>query len=289
MTEHHPQSNSGQTWRLPELDDLELMRAEYATHRFPRHYHDTYVIEVVEAGEDEFFCRDATYRARAGEIVVIPPGEVHTGRSAGAVPLAYRSFYPSPQLLSFFLLPEGKECSLPLPFDARVIRDQELADLLCAAHRGLEAPTERCAAESLLTLALARLVTRHAQSPTLFAEERPEPLAVRRARDYLADHVTENVSLHELSAIVGLSPFHLLRVFRREVGLAPHEYLLNERIRRARILLNRGVPIGEIACELGFADQSHFTRRFKQTVGVSPGQYAEKRNFVQDSLPPSVV
>ena len=93
------------------------------------------------------------------------------------------------------------------------------------------------------------------------------------------------ISLKELAELVNLSPYHFLRVFKREVGVPPHTYQLHRRITAAKHLLATEMPIGQVAAETGFVDQSHLTHRFRRSVGVTPKQYAENSNFLQDRLP----
>jgi AraC-like DNA-binding protein len=96
---------------------------------------------------------------------------------------------------------------------------------------------------------------------------------VGAAREYPDEHAYENVSLVALARTAGLSHFHLCRVFRRDVGLTPHVYQEQVRVRRAKEL-RQGVAIALAAVEAGFYDQAHLTRRFKRIVGVTPGEYA---------------
>jgi AraC-like DNA-binding protein len=97
---------------------------------------------------------------------------------------------------------------------------------------------------------------------------------VKRARDFIEAHYTDNVTLHQLSEVSGLSSFHLSRTFRDIMGVPPHLYLIQVRIERAKTLLTDGWPLAHVAAETGFTDQSHFTKRFKAVVGVTPGRYA---------------
>ena len=97
--------------------------------------------------------------------------------------------------------------------------------------------------------------------------------AIERTKQYIREHFSEDVSLRELSVISNLSLFYLVRTFRKEVGLAPHEYLVEVRIEEARRLLREGRPIVEVAQDTGFSDQSHFTRSFKSRIGITPGRY----------------
>lgn len=72
-----------------------------------------------------------------------------------------------------------------------------------------------------------------------------------------------------------LNPFYLVRVFRKELGLPPHEFLTQVRVEQARRLLAGACPVAQVALETGFVDQSHLTNRFKRIVGVTPKQFAK--------------
>src|SRR5262249_16287688 len=102
-----------------------------------------------------------------------------------------------------------------------------------------------------------------------------EDLAVRRTRQFLEEHYAERVSLLELARLTGLSAYHLNRSFCRKIGMPPHEYQLQTRILRAKAFLRRGRSVSETAALVGFADQSHFTRHFKRSVGVTPGKFLQ--------------
>lgn len=97
----------------------------------------------------------------------------------------------------------------------------------------------------------------------------------RRCVEILNDRLAEKITLSELAAQFNLSPFHFARVFKREIGMPPHEYQLQLRIARARELLRRTPrrTIADIAFELGFFDESHFRRHFRRIVGATPGEF----------------
>jgi AraC-like DNA-binding protein len=102
-----------------------------------------------------------------------------------------------------------------------------------------------------------------------------EKHAIRQARQYIEGHFAENVSLQALAQHVSLSPYYLLRAFRAEVGMPPYAYLESVRIRHTQRLIKAGLPLAEVAAEVGFSSQSHMTRQFKKIIGVTPGQYAQ--------------
>jgi AraC family transcriptional regulator len=96
----------------------------------------------------------------------------------------------------------------------------------------------------------------------------------RRVRDYVCEHLGSDISLSELASQAGLSPHYFSLLFKRAFGVTPYRYVLSARIHRAkRLLSERKMAISEIALELGFADQSHFSKVFKTFVGAAPGQY----------------
>ena len=98
--------------------------------------------------------------------------------------------------------------------------------------------------------------------------------AVERVRAYIDENFARPVSLEELSRVLGIEKTRLLRMFARENGMPPHAYQLLVRIDRARLLLLDGVPQAQLALDVGFADQSHFSRHFRRVEGITPAQFA---------------
>jgi len=107
---------------------------------------------------------------------------------------------------------------------------------------------------------------------------RPRPPEwLRAAREDLATRVDEPLRLGALAARAGVHPVHLARAFQRFYGRTPGAFLRERRLAAATLLLrDTGLPIVEIALRTGFADQSHFTRRFTQVHGVAPAAWRRK-------------
>jgi AraC-like DNA-binding protein len=269
-------------WHLHSFGGLDLMRATYRSHRFPPHVHDTFVIQLVEGGTDEFLRGRESYRAGAGDIVLINPGDVHTGQPADDEPLSYRALYPRAELLAEVARSLGRSVGGAPTFPRAVVRDPSLANHLRRLFRALHSGADSPASGTLLRTVLAALLCRHGNLGADPSTGSVLRAAVRRARDHIRSHPNERLFLQELSGMAGLSRFHFLRTFRKEVGLAPHEFHVNVRVEYARELLSQGLPIAEAAVQTGFADQSHLTRWFKRIVGVTPGQFHRQSNSVQD-------
>jgi AraC-like DNA-binding protein len=100
------------------------------------------------------------------------------------------------------------------------------------------------------------------------------PMALRRVKEYIDDHLTETIDLERLATTAGLSLHHFARAFKRSAGVPPHGYVLRQRLNRARdLLVCTDQPLAEIALAAGFSDQSHFARQFRQSFGVAPGNF----------------
>lgn len=270
-----PTSEKAVFWRASDLEDLELLKANFITHTYPRHTHEGYVVGVIERGTEAFYYRRAMHAAPAGSIVVINPGEVHTGQAGEDAGWSYRTLYPNLDLIKRVMVEMGNQPD-KLPFFPKpVIEDRQLAGQLHQLHLILENSAAALERESAFISVLAHLVGRHADHRTALPRLGNERQAIKRVQDYLQTNYAQNVSLSHVADLVNLSPYHLARIFRKEVGLPPHAYLTQVRIVQAKKLLARGQPIVEVAAETGFVDQSHLTRHFKRFVGVTPGQYRE--------------
>jgi AraC family transcriptional regulator len=102
--------------------------------------------------------------------------------------------------------------------------------------------------------------------------------AVGRAITYIEDNPDRAISLRELAGAAGLSRFHFSRVFKRQLGLSPARYVERARIEQAKTLIvNAEMSLSGVAQAVGFADQSHFSRRFRAHEGRTPGTFAREQ------------
>jgi AraC-like DNA-binding protein len=260
-------------WRVGAFGGLDLLRAFYVDFSFPPHTHEEFLIAVTESGTALPRYRGSMHLHGPGDVLVLNPGEVHGGGPAGRSIWRYRAFYP-PTILMQQAGEDLAGTDLGYPkFAKEVVRDPYLADMLRRAHVAFEALSSALERESHLLRALVSLIARHAVDRLAARAITAEHRAVARARGYLEALPSENVSLLELGREAGLSPFHLCRVFRREIGLSPHLYQMHIRVRLAKSLLAKGRSISQAAAEAGFCDQAHLTRHFKRFFGVTPGRY----------------
>jgi AraC-like DNA-binding protein len=266
--------NRAKFWVDRDLGGVGLLRAAFGTMSFPRHVHSEFVIAVTEEGAGRCVTRGVSDVGTSRSIMVFNPGEPHAGGVSGNTTWRYRGLYITEAMLRDICENVGAR-PVPTPyFNDSVVKDAQLADLLVRAHRALEVRDARLTRESLFLAGIARLMERHGEprppSPNAGNERDP----VRRALDYMQSNLACDLSISELAACAGLSPFHFVRCFRKANGLPPHACLTQLRLNRARLLLAEGKSPAEVALSVGFYDQSHLIKHFKRTYGITPGQYA---------------
>lgn len=268
-------------WRIPQLDNLELLHGSKITHFYPPHMHEEYCVVLVLKGTETNTYEGVSYTALPGHLALLNPEVAHSSESTGAV---YRIFRIRPESLSRI---EAEVCgrqSAPPCFSEPISKDARLFRLLLNLHLKLEENVSSLEQESEFIESFGLLLARQVKGRLTSQATGREPHYIKLVRDYLRSHYAENISLSQLTALTNLSPFYLLRVFHTQVGFPPHEYQTQIRIAHARKLLLAGRSISQAALETGFFDQSHLSRNFKRIVGLTPGQYSsQKSNNVQDS------
>jgi AraC-like DNA-binding protein len=250
---------------------FERGEANFTTHAFAPHRHDTYAIGITLDGAQSFVYRGAKACSRAGQCYVLHPDELHDGRTATESGYRYRILYIEPHLIQDAL--DEPRCPLPFVRDA-VTNDARLRAAILSA---LEDP-DVAVDELHLDHSLVRLADALAAldpSARRMAADAPNLRAVKLARAFLDANPFAPVASKALERITGLSRFALTRHFRDCLGTSPHRYRVMRRLDHAKTLIRCGTPLADAAVGSGFADQSHMTRHFKNAYGVSPGRWRE--------------
>jgi AraC-like DNA-binding protein len=263
-------------FRVGRFGGLDCLKATFRKHIFPPHTHESYGIGAFISGQHIYKHQGVLTLAGANDLCFINPEEVHDGTPHGEG-YVYRIIYPKTALLIQLIEDvSGRPAAAPC-FQGPIIHDPELSPQFVRAHEALELNTDPLGADEAMTVVLARMIERYADGNFVQDRGAREPEAVRRAKEYLAANFDGQVELSTLAIAAGLSPFHLIRVFRRATGLTPHAWLIDRRVHRASELLRQGKAPAGIAMSCGFADQSHLSRLFKSRLGVTPGQYKGSR------------
>jgi AraC-like DNA-binding protein len=252
-----------------------LMQARFSDHAFERHSHDCFAIGTTTHGIQRFRCKGKQYDSRPGDFVLFNPDDDHDGRPGTTDGFRYTLWYVPDAFVSSSLDAE-EGAGRGRYFSSPHVADPRMAAAFRRLSAGLaEAHAESLRVETLMHAFLGTMLGRHG--------ERPQPAAVpsrdagaaalARVRDYIRTHYAHDIAVSDLAAVAGLSRAHLTRAFGAAYHMPPHVYLNAVRVTQAQARIRRGMPLAMVALECGFADQSHLTRRFKGSVGVTPAAW----------------
>ncbi|MEM9215578.1 MAG: AraC family transcriptional regulator [Cyanobacteria bacterium P01_F01_bin.150] len=277
------QRESAWLWK-PRLPGLELFEAQLFSHRFSKHFHETYTIGFNEQGQGTSFCQGEHQGLYPGRFNLINPGEVHTGEAlCQDSGWSFRNIYIDVATVQHIM----EQCEWPnaLPYFKSVSAvDASLQTKFYRLFKVLvndgAGAMSVLAQQSLLLDVLSHLFGRYGEASIPLRSPGAESQAVTTVRQYLEIHYGDRITLNELATLVNLNPHYLIRCFRQQVGCPPHQYQQQWQLLKAKQALQTNQRIAEIATDHGFYDQSHLTRVFKRTFGVTPGHY-QKVNSVQ--------
>lgn len=237
-------------------------------HVFPRHTHDQYGIGVIHQGAQKSASGRGPVEAGPGDAITVNPGEVHDGIPIGDAGRSWRMLYFDPEVIAEAVWDMSEGGTRRFEFHEPVLRDARIAGRFRALYAAMtEAETGTSLREEMIFILLAAL---RPQLPG-----KTVPAAIARVRDMIEADPAAPVTLDELADQAGLGKFQLLRGFRAATGLTPHAFLVQRRVALARRLIRARLPLAEAALAAGFADQSHMTRHFVRTYGLSPRLYAD--------------
>jgi AraC-like DNA-binding protein/mannose-6-phosphate isomerase-like protein (cupin superfamily) len=255
------------------LNGLELVSACYQEMAFPAHAHPEIVIGAIVSGAEQLVVGRHVQTLKTGDTLFLHPEEVHANASIGDAPLRYQVLYIPQQLLRDACAGDGRDVSL-LCFDRPFSCLPSHYDMILRCHAILRVADDALTQQSVFCELAAGLTRAFSRAGN--RNIRIEHPKIRTARDYLHAHFRDNPSLATLAAIAGLSPYYLLRTFKRQIGLSPVAYRNLLRVMAVRLQLQRGASLTDAALEAGFADQSHMTRAFRLVMGDTPGRYARQ-------------
>jgi len=262
---------------------IEVIRAHFEGHAYDPHWHDSYLIGFTEQGVQQFHCRRALFSSVPGQTFFLEPGDIHDGHAPTPGGFTYSTLYLEPAWLEKALPALFEQAPADcLPGVPRTQPDDPgLLPCIANALQALRDGEPRMVRDAALDALLERI------SRSLHWRQRlpgnPQiPHVALRARDYLHAHFQQNIGLDELARACGVDRFRLSRAFKAAFGIAPHGYLIQLRLVRARRLLALGTAPADVASDLGFADQSHLGRWFRRANGLTPGAYRNRCTKLQD-------
>ncbi|HEX3724089.1 MAG TPA: AraC family transcriptional regulator [Nitrolancea sp.] len=255
-------------------DGVEFLEAWFQGPAYRKHRHDTYAICLTTCGVQAFDYRGTREISLPGQVVVLHPDEVHDGFAATEAGFGYRQLYVEPALIfDAVQMLSGRPRALPF-VRTPVVMNATLAQAITYAFEGGQEPL---AIDALVVQLAEGLLEADPSSSSVRIPRHLDIAALQRARQLLDAETTRVVRSAELEAVTGLSRYDLARQFRLMCGTSPYRYSLMRRLDFAREQLAQNQPLGNVAFDSGFADQAHFSRRFKAAYGLTPARYRALR------------
>jgi AraC family transcriptional regulator of arabinose operon len=257
LTGHYHEDRGYRTWRA--------------------HGADSWLLILTLSGAGRFGYEGGEIGVQERQAVLIRPGARHdygTAAEPGSWELLWAHFYPQPEWLDWLAWPESAPGLMRL-----TISDDEILNCITTrlfdAHRHATGALilRDAFAMNALEEALLWCSTQNPRTAQGHIDRR-----VQQCMDYLCQNLTAKITVDGLAALCGLSGSRLAHLFRAQVGMTPQQFQEQQRLARARQLLElSGRNIGDIAAEVGFDNPFYFTLRFKRLTGLAPREYRKSR------------
>jgi len=271
-------------WRDATLPHVELRQVlDGRQVCYNPHSHEQWSMGAILDGQSEFVCADRLYAVDSGTLVMMNPNVVHACNPQQDSPWAYYMLHIDKSWLAELLYESGVRAHKEwrdTPLD--VLKVNPFYDDFIALSQTLMSteftPLEK---DNKLQKYFINLVSHldKEQDPT---KTPLAPNTLYKIAEHLNQHCLHNTDIEEVSAMFGFSTSYLVRAFKRHFNITPHAYRINRRIQLGQQALKNGEPISSVAQSVGFSDQAHFQRVFKQRVAATPDQY--RRSMAESEL-----
>lgn len=251
------------------FEKIDHLDTHYSTH-----FHDTYTIGITRGGLFKSIKQNNTFIAYKTSTRILNPFEAHTGKS---VDWDFTNFYPSTTLMSEIYKQIFYESRVPF-FAQHLIEDITLYTMLLKLFENIYGKEDTLVIETNLIETLSYLVLHYADCTT----KSPMPddsQILQNSIEFINDSLCESISLDDLATLSNLSKYHFLRVFKKQYGTTPHNYILTQRVHLATQLLVKGIEASSASLQAGFSDQSHFIRSFRKIYGYPPSHLFKSSNI----------
>lgn len=217
-------------------------------------YTNFYLIHYVIKGCGTFFKNGVPQKVKDGEIFIIKPDNEYTYIADEENPWEYIFFSFDGEMASRF--EQLDDC---MKFNSSVITDM------------LDAENLENTRSEFLTGKLFELMSE------IFEDSGQKNDHIKKATDYIKTNYARKLPVADIAAALNLNPRYLSRIFKQSTGKTVQEYIINYKIKKAKILLKHGMSVGSTAKLIGYDDSFTFSKAFKKVQGVSPKEYLSKK------------
>jgi AraC-like DNA-binding protein len=229
---------------------IEVIRLYDWEKPYPLHNHvSVYTIGLIIKGKMSLTLDSRENQIREGEAFFVPPYIPHALYPIGAIDMISLCFSKH-----------------PADADRARLKHSMIFEVKNLCRKGLFQPKDESALSDVLkSSALSAII----------ASERDETSFIASVRNFLERTPEAQIKGRQLAERFAVCEDHMIREFKKKLGLTPHYFQIQNRIRKAQVLLEQGVPISEAALAVGFYDQSHFVKYFQRFLGMPPRDYVK--------------
>jgi AraC-like DNA-binding protein len=257
-----------QTFKSNKLPFLELTYNKDINGCPKSHIHNKLTIVAVESGSIVLHLKNSELILKEKNIAVINPNQIHSATKVDKYSYGIYAFYLDKvwvQKLQNNLFKNDEY----MPFTDNIITVKQTYTNFLSLCKTIFFNDFTIKKEELIIDFISNLMIDSSNE----AITKPKNILACDIKAYIDKHITSNLTIEEISKEFLISPFHLIRVFKKELDLTPYQYILNQKVNLAKDLLSKGINIAEVAIIVGFNDQSHLYKYFKQIFSVSPKEY----------------
>ncbi len=261
------------------LPYLEARFVKDSSNHYHKHFHNTLSIGAIEEGKVSFAHLQENRMLYPDELVVINPNIVHSCNPVENESRTYHMIYLDTIWCQKLQESLFRELNSYIPVSEFILKDKNLyTKFINLNYKLLDSDIFYLEKEELLQNFMVELFGQYCDK-TIHSCIDKENINIKLAKEYIEENINSNPTVKEISKYLNISEFHFFKLFKQAFHISPHAYLLNQKICRAKELLANQEEIAQVAYELGFADQSHFSRVFKSYVATTPNEY--KKSFLK--------
>lgn len=251
------------------LDFVEMRSASHSNCCYSTHSHDEFSFGVIDQGQGLYKNTQSVHHLTSSNLVTINPGDAHSCNPQSE-DWSYRMLFVDTKWVGQLQQQMGMSAGLDyLPFEQHYLSKKHSYRQFSQLYSLLQNESNPLLVEGSLIEYLGQLFNQ------ITVEELPKNNNLSLVQQLIMDELDSQLPLTQLCAEVNLSAFHLIRSFKQQFGQTPHAYQLDQRIKKAKLMLKEGRSLTHVALSLGFADQSHFQRHFKKRIAITPKQYQQ--------------
>ncbi|MEH6497232.1 MAG: AraC family transcriptional regulator [Pseudomonas marincola] len=257
------------------LPGVSLLDAQMSNFSYSRHTHQEYSFGATCSGEQHFSCNGEFHKSHSGNVISFNPDMAHDGQSGADDNLIYSMLYISPDQMHPLLQAANMSGTNEYRLDKTLINDPKLHRQILTLSTMIRSGSSNAADQEAALFDIAVTLAHHNGCAASEDKLCSTDWRLARITEYIHAHSSDPISIETLANIAGLSKYHFLRLFRDHTGITPWQYIVNYRVNQARLALEKGGKIVDVAFDYGFSDHSHFNRQFKSIYGTTPKKWQQ--------------